>query len=42
MSQSKLDRFRYNYRAGFLSYEAIENMLNAGKITQEEFDYIVG
>lgn len=42
MSKNKLDRFKKNYEAGFLTYEMIEEMLKAGKITQEEFEYIVG
>lgn len=42
MSKSKLERFKANYEAGFLTYDMILEMLNAGKITQEEFDYIVG
>lgn len=42
MSKNKLDRFKYNYESGFLSYEMIKNMLDEGKITVEEFKYIVG
>ena len=42
MSKNKLERFKKNYQAGFLTYEMIKEMLNAGKITQEEFEYIVG
>lgn len=42
MTKSKLDRFKKNYEAGFLTYEMIENMFKEDKITKEEFDYIVG
>lgn len=42
MSKNKLDRFKANYEAGFLTYEMIENMLTEGKITKAEFNYIVG
>lgn len=38
----KIEKYREYYRNGQWNYKMVENLLKAGKITKEEFDYIVG
>ena len=37
----KIEKYREYYLNHQWSYKMVENLLKAGKITQEEFEYIV-
>lgn len=42
MTQKMLDKIKGFYEKGIYTYTDVEKMLEAGKITLEEFTYIVG
>lgn len=42
MSEAMIQKIKRYYDKGIYTISDIDKMLEAGKITQEEFDYIVG
>lgn len=37
-----VEKYKKYYESGFWTYDMVMNLLQKGKITQEEFDYIIG